>query len=63
MVLALDVVTVEPAAAVRALVPLVLALFFGLIVTVVLSVVHRVRRRRSRAADGAREENVKPSAP
>ncbi len=51
MVLALDVVTVEPAAGVRALVPLVLALFLALILAGLLSVVHRVRLRKARAAE------------
>jgi hypothetical protein len=50
MVFALDIVTVEPAAGVRALVPLVMALFLGLIVAGLLSVFHRVRRRKARAA-------------
>lgn len=51
MVLALDVLTVEPAAGVRALVPLVLALFLAMIVTGLLSVWHRVRLRKARAAE------------
>jgi hypothetical protein len=50
MVFALDIVTVEPAAGVRALVPLVMALFFGMIVAGVLSVLYRVRRRKARIA-------------
>jgi hypothetical protein len=50
MVYALDIVTVEPAAGVRALVPLVMALFLGLIVAVLLSVWHRVRLRKARPA-------------
>lgn len=50
MVFALDVLTVEPAAGVRALVPLVLALFLALIVTALLSVWHRVRLRKARSA-------------
>jgi hypothetical protein len=50
MVFALDIVTVEPAAGVRALVPLVMALFLGLIVAGVLSVFHRIRLRKARAA-------------
>jgi hypothetical protein len=50
MVFALDVITVEPAAGVRALVPLVMALFLGMIVAGLLSVLHRVRRRKARLA-------------
>ncbi|HEY0960813.1 MAG TPA: hypothetical protein VGE69_00475 [Pseudomonadales bacterium] len=50
MVLALDVLTVEPAAGIRALVPLVLALALAMIVTGLLSVWHRVRLRKARAA-------------
>lgn len=50
MVLALDVLTVAPSAAVRALVPLVLALFLAFIVTGLLSVWHRVRLRKLRHA-------------
>lgn len=53
MVFALDILTVEPAAGVRALVPLVLALFLALIVTALLSVWHRVRLRRARSATPA----------
>lgn len=56
MVFALDVLTVEPAAGVRALVPLVLALFLALIVTALLSVWHRVRLRRARSAAPAPPE-------
>jgi len=51
MVFALDVVTIEPAAGIRALVPLVLAFFLALIVTALLSVWHRVRLRKARAAN------------
>jgi hypothetical protein len=54
MVFALDIVTVEPAAGVRALVPLVMALFLGLIVAGLLSVFYRVRRRKARAAEPAK---------
>lgn len=50
MVFALDIVTVEPAAGVRALVPLVMALFFGLIVAGLMSAFRRMRLRRTRAA-------------
>ncbi len=50
MVFALDIVTVEPAAGVRALVPLVMALFLALILAGLLSVFYRIRRRKARAA-------------
>lgn len=53
MVLALDLVTIGPAAGVRALVPLVMTLFLALIVAVLLSVGYRVRRRRARARAAA----------
>lgn len=49
MVFALDIVTIEPAAGVRALVPLVMTLFLGIVVAVLLSVWHRMRARRARA--------------
>lgn len=50
MVLALDVLTIGPSAGIRALVPLVLAFFLALIVTGLLSVFHRMRLRKARAA-------------
>lgn len=50
MVLALDVLTIEPAAAVRAIVPLVMTLFLAMIVAGLLSVWHRVRLRKARSA-------------
>lgn len=49
MVFALDVVTVSPEEGVRALVPLVMALFLGLIVAGLLSAWHRMRLRKARA--------------
>jgi hypothetical protein len=54
MVFALDIVTVEPAAGVRALVPLVMTLFLGLIAAGLLSVFHRMRQRKARAAAAAK---------
>jgi hypothetical protein len=56
MVFALDVMTVEPEAGVRALVPLVMALFLALIVTGLLSVWHRVRLRKARLRAAAEAE-------
>ena len=56
MVLALDVVTIEPAAGIRALVPLVLALFLALIITALLSVWHRMRLRKARAVSALAAE-------
>jgi hypothetical protein len=53
MVFALDIVTVKPEEGVRALVPLVMALFLSLIVAGLLSVWHRVRQRKARTASGA----------
>lgn len=51
MVVALDVLTVSPSEGVRALVPLVLAMFLAMIVTGLLSVWHRVRLRKARLAE------------
>jgi hypothetical protein len=50
MVFALDIVTVAPAEGVRALVPLVMALFLAMIVAGVLSVLYRMRHRKARVA-------------
>lgn len=50
MVFALDAFTIEPAAGIRAFVPLLMVLFLALMVAVLLSVVHRIRLRRARAS-------------
>jgi hypothetical protein len=50
MVVALDALTIEPKAAIRALIPLVLALLLALAVATVLSVIHRLRSRRPQTA-------------
>jgi K+-sensing histidine kinase KdpD len=56
MVTALDTFTIAPTAGVRAFVPLLLTMFVMLMVAVLLSVVHRVRRRKARAAEPELEE-------
>ena len=49
MVFALDIVTIEPAAGIRALVPLVMTLFVAIVLAVLLSIWDRMRLRRARA--------------
>lgn len=46
IVFMLDLVTIDAATSIRALIPLVMAMLFGVIVTVILSFIYRVRRRR-----------------
>lgn len=46
IVFAMDAITVSSESAVRALVPLIMALFLGIVLTVVLVVVSGIRRRR-----------------
>jgi prepilin signal peptidase PulO-like enzyme (type II secretory pathway) len=46
MVFMLDLITIDATTSIRALIPLVMAILMGLLVTVVLSVMYRVRRRR-----------------
>jgi hypothetical protein len=48
-VFVMDVITIEPTAGIRALIPLVMALFVMLFVALVLSVVYRIRRRKPSA--------------
>jgi hypothetical protein len=55
MVFALDMFTIEPAAGIRAFVPLVMSLFVAIVLAVLLSVWDRVRLRRARA-------NVEPQS-
>jgi hypothetical protein len=43
----LDLVTIDVTTSIRALIPLVMAMLLGIIVTIVLSLMYRVRRRRS----------------
>ena len=50
MVLVMDSLTIEPKAAIRALIPLVLALGLAIIVALVLIVIHRIRLRRAHLA-------------
>ena len=42
----LDLVTIDVTTSIRALIPLVMAMLLGIIVTIVLSLMYRVRRRR-----------------
>lgn len=48
IVLVLDLITIEPQAAIRALIPLVLSLALGLVVAIGLSIIDGLLRRRSR---------------
>lgn len=50
IVFALDTITIEPTAGIRALIPLVMMLFVMLVVAGLLSLLHRIRRRRLAAA-------------
>jgi len=45
IVFMLDLITVDLTTSIRALIPLVMAMLFGIIVTVILSVVYRIKRR------------------
>ena len=47
IVFVMDTVTVDPTAGIRALIPLVMAMMGMLIIAVLLSVVYRVRRRKT----------------
>ena len=47
IVFMLDLITVDVTTSIRALIPLVMAMVFGIIVTVILSVIYRVRRKKS----------------
>ncbi len=42
----LDLVTIDATTSIRALIPLVMAMLTGVIVTIILSVIYRIRRRR-----------------
>lgn len=42
----LDLITIDATTSIRALIPLVMALLLGIIATVVLSILYRIRRRR-----------------
>ncbi len=50
IVFVLDAVTIEPAAGIRALIPLVLTLFMMLVVAALLGIVHNIRWRLRRRA-------------
>ena len=49
MVFVMDLVTVDLESSIRSLIPLVMAMLLGLVVTAVLSVVYRIRGRKLRA--------------
>ena len=46
IVFMLDLITIDTATSIRALIPLVMAMLLAIIATVILSVVYRMRRRR-----------------
>ena len=50
IVFAMDTLTIDAAAGVRALIPLIMAMAGMLVVAVLLSIVHRIRLRRTHAA-------------
>ena len=45
----LDLITIDTTTSIRALIPLVMAILLGIVVTIVLSLVYRVKRHRERA--------------
>lgn len=45
----MDLVTVDVTTSIRSLIPLVMAIMLGLIVTVILSVIYRIKRRKEMA--------------
>lgn len=42
----LDFITIDTTTSIRALIPLIMAMMLGLLMTIILSVLYRVRRRR-----------------
>ena len=49
----MDLITIDATTSIRALIPLVMAILLGIIVTIVLSVIYRIRQRRKSLAAGA----------
>ena len=49
IVFMLDLITVDVSTGIRALIPLVMAILFGIIVTIILSVIYRIRRKKNSA--------------
>ncbi len=47
IVFMLDLITVDVSTGIRALIPLVMAILFGIIVTIILSVIYRIRRKKN----------------
>ncbi len=45
IVFMLDLITVDLTTSIRALIPLVMAMLFGIIVTLILSIIYRIKRR------------------
>lgn len=52
LIVAMDMITVSAESAIRAVIPLVLALMLGLVVTALLSIGYRVLRRRRERSPG-----------
>ena len=50
IVFMLDLITVDLTTSIRALIPLVMAMLFGIIVTLVLSIIYRIKRRGQTSA-------------
>lgn len=50
IVFMLDLITADLTTSIRALIPLVMAMLFGVIVTLVLSVIYRIKRRGQTSA-------------
>lgn len=50
IVFMLDLITVDLTTSIRALIPLVMATLFGIIVTLVLSIIYRIKRRGQTSA-------------
>jgi hypothetical protein len=46
IVFMLDLITVDLTTSIRALIPLVMAMLFGIIMTIILSVIYRIRRKK-----------------
>ena len=55
-VFALDLVTIDVTTSIRALIPLVMAMLLGIIVTIILSITYRLRQRKQKAESFAGEK-------
>jgi len=47
MIFVMDAITVDMTSAIRALIPLIMAMLLGILLTAVMSIVYRFRRRKS----------------